>query len=132
MSDWFVEAANHTSGDFPPGADEAAAAGLTRLPSARVAPPRIAEAGVALECVLREVHNVAGGDGKPSSAVVIGQVVLAHVHPAVAGASPSGRLVVDATKLRPVARMGGNTYAASPALFDLPRPTDLGAAHGAG
>jgi hypothetical protein len=31
MSDWFVEAANHTCGDFDPGLDEMALAGLTPL-----------------------------------------------------------------------------------------------------
>src|SRR3712207_341163 len=42
---------NATAVDFEHGVDEIAEAGLTRLPSAKVKPPRIAESPVALECV---------------------------------------------------------------------------------
>ncbi len=33
MSDWFLEAANHTCGDYDPDVDEMALSGLTPLPS---------------------------------------------------------------------------------------------------
>jgi hypothetical protein len=36
MSDWWVEAANHTCGDFDRGVDEASLSGLSLLPSERV------------------------------------------------------------------------------------------------
>lgn len=58
ISDWYVEAANHTSGEFAPGVDEMAQAGLTPAPSQLVKPPRVAEAAVQLECRLRAVHEV--------------------------------------------------------------------------
>jgi flavin reductase (DIM6/NTAB) family NADH-FMN oxidoreductase RutF len=58
MSDWFVEAANHTCGDFDRGVDELALAGLTRVASERVRPPRVGESAVQLECKLRAVHEV--------------------------------------------------------------------------
>lgn len=35
MSEWFVESANHTCGNFPPDIDEMAVAGLTPIPSVR-------------------------------------------------------------------------------------------------
>lgn len=116
ISEWFAEAANHTCGNFPYGADEMALAGLHPLPSTRVAPPRVAESGVHLECVLRHTY-AAGG-----TTVVIGEVVMWHVADAVAGRSPSGKLTVDPGKLRPVSRLGGNTYGRTAGLFDLPRP----------
>jgi flavin reductase (DIM6/NTAB) family NADH-FMN oxidoreductase RutF len=50
ISDWFVEAANHTCGDFPRGTDEMQQAGLTPLPSTLVAPPRVAESALQMEC----------------------------------------------------------------------------------
>lgn len=54
------------------------------------------------------------------------QVVLFHIAEGVAGASPSGKLVVDPLKLAPIARLGGNTYAAMSTLFDIPRPDAQG------
>ena len=36
ISDWFLEAANHTSGEFPPEVDEMMLAGLTPRPSVKV------------------------------------------------------------------------------------------------
>lgn len=50
MSDWFVEAANHTCGSFPPEVDEMNVAGLTPIKSTIVAPPRIKESAVNMEC----------------------------------------------------------------------------------
>jgi flavin reductase (DIM6/NTAB) family NADH-FMN oxidoreductase RutF len=181
ISDWFIEAANHTCGDFDRGVDEMALAGLTPAASVKVRPPRVAEAAVQLECKLRTVHEVQdrwartwgvsglgwqgccssnarrrrapwpgcgaprpGGranthaarprtraraprrNGAPSSAVVIGEVVLAHVAEAVTGRSPSGKLVVDPLKLRAVSRLGGVTYGLATELFDIPRPDKEG------
>lgn len=50
MSDWFIESANHTCGDFPPDVDEMEAAGLTPAKSTVVAPPRVKESAVNMEC----------------------------------------------------------------------------------
>lgn len=40
ISSWFVEAANHTSGEFPAEVDEWALSGLTPEPSVKVLPIR--------------------------------------------------------------------------------------------
>ncbi|GLC36017.1 hypothetical protein PLESTB_000529700 [Pleodorina starrii] len=121
-SEWFVEAANHTCGDYPPGVDEMRLAGLTPLPSTKVKPPRVAESAVHMECVLRDIHRVHDSSGTVTTSIVIGQVVAFHVSPAVAGRSPSGRLTVDLARLAPVARCGGVTYARCTELYDMPRP----------
>lgn len=56
MSEWYVEAANHTCGNFPPDTDEMEVAGLTKLPCGVIdaSIPRVGEAAVQLEC---EVHK---------------------------------------------------------------------------
>lgn len=36
ISNWFIEAANFTSGSFDPGVDEVEMSGLTPIPSVRV------------------------------------------------------------------------------------------------
>lgn len=96
--------------------------GLTPVPSLKIKPPRVAESAVQLECVLRHTYEAKGPGGKGGSTVVIAEVVMWHVAQGVAGASPSGKLVVDVAKLKPISRLGGNTYGRTSGLFDLPRP----------
>lgn len=50
MSSWYLESANHCSGNFKYGEDEMQFAGLTKLPSDLVKPPRVGEAAVQFEC----------------------------------------------------------------------------------
>lgn len=50
ISDWFVEAANHTCGNFPPEVDEMKVAGLTPVKSIIVTPPRVKESAMNMEC----------------------------------------------------------------------------------
>jgi flavin reductase (DIM6/NTAB) family NADH-FMN oxidoreductase RutF len=58
MSLWFVEAANHTSGNYDRGISEFDVAGLTPLQSEVVKPPRVAESAVHMECQLRHSWDV--------------------------------------------------------------------------
>ena len=89
-----------TSTDFPPDEDEFEWSGLTPVASAKVAPPRIAEAKAHLECVF--VDEMTLGDGT----LVFGQVVFVHVDPSV---WRNGR--VDPGLLDPVCRLAGSGYA---------------------
>jgi flavin reductase (DIM6/NTAB) family NADH-FMN oxidoreductase RutF len=90
-----------TSVDYPPEVSEFAEAGLTPVPSTKVRPPRIGESAVSLECRLDRVLDVG------TSGVCIGQVVLIHLRDDVL--APDG--TVDPWKLRPLARLGGASYA---------------------
>lgn len=67
MSDWFVEAANYTCGPYDAGQDEFEIAGLTPLPSEAVAPPRVAESAVHMECILRHHWDVKNDEVRPAS-----------------------------------------------------------------
>jgi len=125
ISEWFVEAANHCCGAFDYGINEMELSGLTPVPAIKVAPPRVQESACQMECVLAhsyEVRNSATGTGEVTTTIVIGQVLMVHVADGVAGKSPSGKLVVDIGKYKPVCRLGGNTYGWVGGLFDLPRP----------
>lgn len=98
------EQVNATGTDFPPDVDEFAAVGLTAEPSATVAPPRVAESPVALECGLHQALEL--GD----STVVIGRVR----HAAIAADTFDGDVAagglprIDA--LRPLARLGRDQW----------------------
>lgn len=65
-------------------------------------------------------------NSKDTVAVVLGEVVMLHVAEGVAGASPTGKLVVDPVKLAPVCRLGGFTYGRVTELYDIRRPDKNG------
>jgi flavin reductase (DIM6/NTAB) family NADH-FMN oxidoreductase RutF len=126
ISDWFVEAANHTCGSWAPEQDEFELSGLTPLPSVAVAPPRVAEAAVALECKLQQLVPVVDeATGKLGSTICLMTVVQVHVHEEAFNAE-TGTVVAEA--LRPISRLGGNTYGQTRENFDILRPGAEGAA----
>lgn len=105
-----MEQINATATDFPRGTSEFDAAGVEREPSVRVKPPRVAASPVALECVLHSTVRL--GD----STVVLGRVVHASV---------AGDVLVDghpdARRMRPLARMGRNEWAALGEIREIAR-----------
>ena len=107
-----AEQVNHTSTNFPPDVDELAVAGLTARPSARVAPPRLVESPVALECV---------ADGERSfgrSTVVFGRVVHLSVSRRVLAEDG----LPDVLALDPATRLGREEWGALGEVFSLRRP----------
>ncbi len=104
------EQINATGTDFPPEISEFDAVGLTREPSLKVAPPRVAESPVALECRLHSTVEL--GD----STVVFGQVVHGSVDESVLiDGHPAMHL------LRPLSRLGRNEWGESPAVRSINR-----------
>jgi flavin reductase (DIM6/NTAB) family NADH-FMN oxidoreductase RutF len=123
MSEWFVEAANHTCGVFEADTDEMALAGLTAVPSLRVKPPRVGESAVHMECQLASTYEVKNeASGLTTATIVIGKVVMMHINEGVASRSPSGNVTIDAEKYQSISRLGGITYGRTAGCFDLPRP----------
>ena len=71
---------NTTSRPVPYGTDEFALAGLTKVPSRLVAPPRVGESPVHFECRVADIHRLRGWQGEPAEAwLVIGEVVGVHI-----------------------------------------------------
>jgi len=122
ISEWFVEAANHTCGNYDPDVDELALAGFTAVPSTSVKPPRLQESVVQFECRLRDTHEITNKEGKVTSTIIIAEVVLAHVNKHVSTTTKNGHVIVDLMKYAPVSRCGGDTYARITEAYDLPRP----------
>jgi flavin reductase (DIM6/NTAB) family NADH-FMN oxidoreductase RutF len=112
---------NVTGIDFPYGVNELAEAGLTAAPSRKVAPPRIAESPVSMECVKREIVPL--GD----SSLIIGQVVAMHIRDELV--LDPVRCYVDTPNLKLIGRMhGGGWYLRTSDRFDMPRLTKAKAA----
>ncbi len=105
------EAVNATSVNAPPDVSEFDAVGIAREPSLHVAPPRAAEAPVAIECVLHDTLPL--GD----CTVVMGRVVhMAIAEEAMRDGRPAAEL------LRPVARLGGRQWTTLGELLEIDRP----------
>ncbi len=104
-----------TAHPLPYGESEFDLAGLTPSPSSVVAPPRLAESPVALECetlqVVRTNPGAAGGGN-----VVIGRVVWVHVRDDVIDEG----FRIDHDRLRAIGRMAGAAYLTTRDRFDLP------------
>lgn len=94
-----LDAMVKTSGEWPESADEFEISGLGAAASDLVKPPRVVESPVAMECRLhQEVHL-------GSAFFVVGEILRVHVADEIL---TNGR--VDAAKLRPVGRLGGEGY----------------------
>ncbi|MGB0917218.1 MAG: flavin reductase family protein [Flavobacteriales bacterium] len=109
---------NLASCEFGDGVNEFKKAGLTGIESDSVAPLRVKEAPVQLECKVREIIHLGeeGGAGN----LVVSEVVRMHISEDVFG--EDGNL--DPQKLDLVSRMGQNWYcrANGDAVFEVPKP----------
>jgi flavin reductase (DIM6/NTAB) family NADH-FMN oxidoreductase RutF len=94
-----IEKVNLTGTDYPPEISEFDAVGLTREPSLKVAPFRVAESPVAIECRLADTHTFG------ECTVVFGEVLHVAVDEAVLR---DDRPAIDL--LKPVARLGANEW----------------------
>ncbi|DBA80506.1 hypothetical protein WJX77_000890 [Trebouxia sp. C0004] len=124
ISNWFVEAANFTSGAFDAGVDEVDMTGLTPMPSVRVKPPRVKESAVQFECRVKHIYDTTNSKGVTTGAIIIAEILLLHIHEGVAGKTPHGKTIVDIDKYEPIARLGGNFYCRVKEVFELTRPNE--------
>jgi len=118
-----VEQMSLSSTEYAKGVNEFAKAGFTELASECVAPPRVKESPVQLECKVMEVKEL--GDQGGAGNLVICEVVRVHIQDQYL--DENGKL--DTTKLDLVGRMGANWYckASGSALFEIAKPlTTLG------
>ena len=118
-----VEQMSLSSTEYAKGVNEYAKAGFTELASECVAPPRVKESPVQLECKVMEVKEL--GDQGGAGNLVICEVVRVHIQDQYL--DENGKL--DTTKLDLVGRMGANWYckASGSALFEIAKPlTTLG------
>ena len=94
-------------------------AGLEMTPSRLVAPPRVAAAPAALECVYLDTYVIRSKEGREhTSHVVFGEVIGIYVDDRYI----TGEGRVDTAAMQPVARMGYDEYAVVESAFRMARP----------
>ena len=113
----FAAQVNESSGDWPPDVDEFVRTGLTAAPSQVVAPPRVDGAAWSLECRTHAVFPL--GAAPKDVRLAVGEVVWMHVRDDVLD---PGDHLVDAARLKPIARLGRNQYTTLGEVFALDRP----------
>ncbi|NIM20453.1 MAG: flavin reductase family protein [Candidatus Latescibacteria bacterium] len=106
---------NEAATDFPPEIDEFEMTGLTPIPSQIVAPPRVKESPINMECKLHQVIEI-GPEGPGGGALVIGEIVLFHVADELLR---KGR--IDTGALKPVGRLAGTEYTTLGRRFSMER-----------
>jgi flavin reductase (DIM6/NTAB) family NADH-FMN oxidoreductase RutF len=116
-----AEAMNTTCAPVPPEANEFGLAGLTELPSHRIAVPRVAESPVTFECKLTQIIQLQGADESlVNSWLVLGEVVAVHIAKRFLKDG-----IYDTAAAHPVMRGGGpaDYFSVGPEnLFKMYRP----------
>jgi len=113
-------AMNVTGAEVAPGIEETVLAGLGTLPSVRVAPPRIAESPVAMECETFQIIPIG------NYMLVLGRVLAMHIRDDCV--LDAGRHYIDSAGLKLIGRMAApDWYVRTSDLFAMPRlsPADL-------
>ncbi len=95
---------NEAATDYPPEFDEFEMSGLTADPSLIVAPPRVKESPINMECKVDRIIEI-GPNDSGGAALVIGEIVMFHV---ADGLIDNGR--IDTTALNPIGRLAGSEY----------------------
>ncbi len=112
------ESVNRSAAEVPPEVDEFDLAGVTKAPSVRVKPFRVAESPVQFECLYHQTLRLPGHGLMGTVDMIIGRVVLIHIRDEAIG--QDGRL--DLLKIRPLARLGYYDYTTVDSLFEMVIP----------
>lgn len=111
-----VEKMNATSETLPPEIDEFIHAGLTAATSLKVAPPRVLESKVSLECEL--VHHYSLENHTNGGAtIIIGRIVMFHLNDEIVDENYR----INLHKYKPIARLAGSNYAGLGEIFSIKR-----------
>ena len=110
-----TDAMNTASGLYDSGVDEFEVTGLTPAPSVAIKPPRVLESPINFECRLERMIEF--GSDKGGCDAVFGRVVHLHINDVLID-----DFRIDIQKLKPVARLAGNSYSKIGEIFDIERP----------
>jgi flavin reductase (DIM6/NTAB) family NADH-FMN oxidoreductase RutF len=112
-----------SSCEYSKEVNEFTKAGFTQIPSDLVAPPRVAESPIQLECTVAQI--IALGEKAGAGNLVLAEIKRIHIAESVLNANKK----IDQAKLDLVARLGGDWYARinEQNLFEVTKPnTQLG------
>ncbi|MES2667151.1 MAG: flavin reductase family protein [Pseudomonadota bacterium] len=115
VAEAMLAAMSDTSAALPPGTDEFLHAGVAKAECSTIDAPRVAAAPATLECRVTQVLPLLGRD----NFLILGEVTGIHLADECV---VDGRF--DATRYRPVARMGYRDYAVVREVLEHLRPDE--------
>ena len=102
--------------EYPAGVNEFDKSGFTPVASAQIRPPRVAEAPVQLECVVKQI--IATGTEGGAGNIVVAEIVHIHIDEGILDELGA----IDPFKIDLIGRMGGDDYVrCREAIFRLPK-----------
>lgn len=107
-----------TSAALDAHVDEFEAAGLDAIDSHLIGVPRVKGAPISFECTCREIIEIKDDQGRITSRIIIGNILLIHVDDGVLAEDGT----VDTDRLDIVGRIGGQSYAKLAQPFVVERP----------
>ncbi len=113
-----VQQTSLSSTEYPKGVDEFVKSGFTPIKSELIKPPRVKESPVQLECIIRDVIELADTPGAGN--LVLAEVVRMYISEDVLDAEGK----IDQLKMDHVARLGGDWYSRviPESLFKVTKP----------
>lgn len=118
MATWDLrEAVNLTSEEYGPEVDEFERAGLAKIASLKVKPPRVAASPIHFECRYLQTIRVPGSSPMGTVDIVMGRVVAVHIDDRFLD---HGK--IDIARIRPIARLGYYQYCSIDSVFDMLPP----------
>ncbi len=111
VSKELVEKMVRTSGEYGPDVSEFKEVDIACAASSLVKPPRVAEAKIAMECVLHQIVDLGGSN------LVLGKIVCIHLSDQVYN---NGE--IDLLSLSAVGRLSADSYCDTTSLFEISRP----------
>ena len=121
MATWDLRnAMNRSAQETGPGVDEFDLAGVTKAPSKRVKPFRVAESPVHMECRYHQTLRLPGSGTMGTVDIIIGQVVAVHIKDEFI--AEDGK--IDIPRIKPIGRLGYYDYTVVDNRFEMIIPGD--------
>jgi flavin reductase (DIM6/NTAB) family NADH-FMN oxidoreductase RutF len=121
MATWDLrDAMNRSAQETPPGVDEFDLAGVSRAPSKRVKPFRVAESPIHMECRYHQTLRLPGSGTMGTVDIIIGQVVAVHIKDEFI--AEDGK--IDIPRIKPIGRLGYYDYTVVDNRFEMIIPGD--------
>lgn len=113
-----IQQVNTSSAPLPHGDSEVDLAKLELIQMDGSALPRIADCGIAMACKLYRIDEI----GNTPQAVIYGEIIRLYVADHLLVPNDKNRILIDAKKLDPLARLGANDYSAIGQILFAKRP----------
>ena len=121
MATWDLkDAMNRSAQETDPGVDEFDLAGVTKAPSPLVAPFRVAESPIHMECLYHQTLRLPGAGTMGTVDIIIGQVVAVHIKDEFI----TGDGKIDIPRIKPIGRLGYYDYTVIDNRFEMIIPGD--------